>query len=214
MPVSGPDRCPECNYSLHGLPPPHRCPECGFEYDEHTLIWRPAQPRKLWLGIFATLTTILVINVSNILNVGRGLHNLAVVIVGVNVIMLAMVGAQAWRARSVNRLGRFVAVAPTGVHTRGHAVDRGLLATLFFPAAVKVPWSEVTGFAWERGVWRGYNVIVKRRPPLREVAITSIIENKSDAEHFVRAAEKQWHQYLARTDAAKDGARPSTPDRH
>lgn len=28
------DNCPECGYSLEGLPAEHRCPECGLFYDE------------------------------------------------------------------------------------------------------------------------------------------------------------------------------------
>ncbi len=46
-------RCPQCEYSLRGLPSRHACPECGFEYDEHTRLWRwqPARrrPDESWV---------------------------------------------------------------------------------------------------------------------------------------------------------------------
>ena len=32
-------RCPQCKYSLKGLPADQRCPECGFEYDAETAMW-------------------------------------------------------------------------------------------------------------------------------------------------------------------------------
>jgi hypothetical protein len=55
MPVSGPDRCPECGHEL--LPPisPGRCPECGFEYDRHTRIWRPRRPWRIYIPFANTL---------------------------------------------------------------------------------------------------------------------------------------------------------------
>ena len=33
-------RCPQCTYSLKGLPADHRCPDCGFEYDVETAMWK------------------------------------------------------------------------------------------------------------------------------------------------------------------------------
>ena len=39
-------RCPQCRYSLHGLPADHRCPECGFEYDAKAAIWESRVGKK------------------------------------------------------------------------------------------------------------------------------------------------------------------------
>ncbi len=55
MPVSGPDKCPECGHAPL-LPDVFRqCPECGFEYDRHTLIWRPRRPWRIYLPFVNTL---------------------------------------------------------------------------------------------------------------------------------------------------------------
>ncbi|MCG3132120.1 MAG: hypothetical protein FLDDKLPJ_02937 [Phycisphaerae bacterium] len=50
MPTEPLSACPFCDYDLHGLPPRHRCPECGFEYDEHTRVWRA---RRQWTDYLA-----------------------------------------------------------------------------------------------------------------------------------------------------------------
>jgi hypothetical protein len=34
---------------------PGACPECGFEYDEHTRIWRPRRPWRIYLLFINTL---------------------------------------------------------------------------------------------------------------------------------------------------------------
>ncbi len=34
---------------------PGACPECGFEYDEHTRIWRPKRPWRIYLLFINTL---------------------------------------------------------------------------------------------------------------------------------------------------------------
>ncbi len=48
--------CPQCKYSLKGLPANHNCPECGFEYDAETAAWHH-QPSRIWTSfeILATL---------------------------------------------------------------------------------------------------------------------------------------------------------------
>ena len=52
MPVSGPEKCPECGHGPLLPLSPGCCPECGFEYDEHTRIWRPRRPWRIYL-VFA-----------------------------------------------------------------------------------------------------------------------------------------------------------------
>jgi len=49
MPVCRPDRCPECGHEPLLPLSPGACPDCGFEYDEHTLIWRPRRPWRIYL---------------------------------------------------------------------------------------------------------------------------------------------------------------------
>jgi hypothetical protein len=55
MPVSSPNRCPECGHEPLLPLPSGGCPECGFEYDEHTLIWRPRRPWRIYLLFINTL---------------------------------------------------------------------------------------------------------------------------------------------------------------
>jgi hypothetical protein len=55
MPVTGPDKCPECGHEPLVPVSPGVCPECGFQYDEHTLIWRPKRPWRIYLLFANTL---------------------------------------------------------------------------------------------------------------------------------------------------------------
>ena len=55
MPVSGPDRCPECGHAPLLPDVFQQCPECNFEFDEHTRIWRPRRPWRIYIVFANTL---------------------------------------------------------------------------------------------------------------------------------------------------------------
>lgn len=41
-------KCPNCKYSLIGLPTEHSCPECGFDYDPSAIVIRLKPQRHDW----------------------------------------------------------------------------------------------------------------------------------------------------------------------
>jgi len=45
------DQCPECGYSLRGLPADHRCPECGLPYDAESEAFRLVNPKAIYVGM-------------------------------------------------------------------------------------------------------------------------------------------------------------------
>ncbi len=47
--------CPECRYSLKGLPEKHACPECGLRYDEHSVVHRTKVPFAVYGGLLGFL---------------------------------------------------------------------------------------------------------------------------------------------------------------
>lgn len=103
------ERCPVCRYSFHGLPDAYRCPECGFEYDEHTRVWRPKRIgilRGLWLPIF------LIADVALLLFFGV-LSPMLWLFMVIGGAFVAAVSAIPWYANW--RSLPFVAVAPRGI---------------------------------------------------------------------------------------------------
>ncbi len=47
--------CPQCKYSLKGLPANHSCPECGFEYDAETAAWH-GRTSRIWTSFWMLVT--------------------------------------------------------------------------------------------------------------------------------------------------------------
>jgi hypothetical protein len=45
------DTCPECGYSLHGLPTTHACPECGQRYDAECELVQRKQQGAIWFVV-------------------------------------------------------------------------------------------------------------------------------------------------------------------
>lgn len=112
--------CPECGYSLQGLPARHRCPECGFAYDEDTQVWRPTNPRFVYHAVFASFGIWWLIGYRHAMKFVRNgfrgwLEGTLFVFWILTTAFLVVAG---WRAFHANKRGRFVAVGPGGLSIR------------------------------------------------------------------------------------------------
>ncbi len=118
MPVSGPDRCPECGAGPLVPLPVGCCSECGFEYDADTRIWRPRRSWHIYL-LFAN-TLLFSPWLYRLLEVTIRYHQWpsASVLFG----GLVSAGSLAWalpRLRVVLAEGhRYVAITPRGIQAR------------------------------------------------------------------------------------------------
>lgn len=112
--------CPECGYSLQGLPARHRCPECGFAYDEDTQVWRPKNPRFVYHTVFATFGIWWLIgfrDATKFVRSGfRGWFEGTLFVFWI--LTTAILVGAAWRAFHANKRGRIVAVGPAGLSIR------------------------------------------------------------------------------------------------
>jgi len=61
-------RCPECGYSLRGLPEKHRCPECVFAYSPDMLVFQ-ARARVSWLRLAVWALVLFVLGFGLLINV-------------------------------------------------------------------------------------------------------------------------------------------------
>ena len=183
MPAIRPGRCPDCGYRLYGLPPPHRCPECGFPYDEHTRVWRPRRPWKVYIyvvGVPVLWLSALVNGVAQSYMLSAGppepLRYVAVVlnwsaVVGVPIFAI-------WRAFRSNRRGRFAAITPEGVRVRTRDFDADL------------PWGDIVEVIPKRA---GDPSIVTRDG--KTYAIHFIFDDPHDVARFCRAATSAKQRY-------------------
>lgn len=114
MPPTGLDNCPVCTCDLSTRPPPDRCPECGFDYDEHTRVWRSGQS---WVPLaLRYMLEGLVIGLLVALLYPGGLKRAAYATLPLVLALLApAVGLLCRRVISGRICGRFVALTPPGI---------------------------------------------------------------------------------------------------
>ena len=190
MPVTGPDRCPRCNYDLRGLPPPHRCPECGLAYDEHTQIWRPAQPWRVYLVLlsYSGFFAIVVMKSYSYWRSGRSLSVGEILsLIGA----LAFVGPYAFLCVRSNRRGRLAAILPDGLFVRELHKEE------------LVPWHQI-----ERVVKEPQGHVGVRRTGHRyPLYVQNIFQGEAGAQEFCNellAARARYAGDLAPTTPARD----------
>ncbi len=180
MPQVTLDRCPDCARWWHGLPPAGRCPDCGFEYDEHTVVWRSDESwgRLALVYTGAGLVAGVAVSVLYRLSVEDAPFPLLPLLLGV---IAPALGLAVRRLIGGRITGRFVALTTQGivVGTRGR------------PRLVR--WEEFDRLIEERGV-----------PKLRchgssvPIPIDDVFESASELAAFAgalrEAARRRGHQ--------------------
>lgn len=104
--------CPECKYSLQGLPPRYCCPECGFEYDEDTFCWKypGSKPATIVWLVIVSVAFFALMATSQSLNIARWIYQVVFLVLAI--VILASRLYRQWTRRSI------LVTAPGGVMFR------------------------------------------------------------------------------------------------
>jgi len=179
MPVSGPDRCPECGHSPLVPLDVGCCPECGFEFDRHTLIWRPNRPWRIYIlfanaAIFSPwLFRFLAVTLLYHQWPGRS------VIIGA----LLSAGSLCWalpRLRVLLSEGhRYAAITPRGVRARTPR------------ATCTIPWDQLAEFKVLAGVPR-----LRQRDRREACYLEWIFDTDAEVSEFIDHLARAKDRYL------------------
>ncbi len=164
------ESCPQCDYSLRGLPANHNCPECGLAYDEYSAIWRQ-RPRKREL----VFTIIITLSMTYMLfQSARFLPEFLQVLFFI-VVLLVLISQTIW-FWSLCRDGRFVAIMPHGMILR---IDQKNITCL--------SWSDITD-AFVTPLSPGAIITLKTG---KNIGISHIFSTLAESKAFVMCAEAQ-----------------------
>ena len=172
MSAAGLETCPDCGCDLRGLPLPGRCPECGFEYDQHTRVWRSSRPWQRHALVYFVIGTAIGLLLAIIYRLVRG-HVPYPVFPLLFGLVYAAGGLLIRRVLTGRLSGRFVAVTPKGilVGTRGRS---SLIA-----------WDDVDRVSQPKGVPK-----IQRHSSGVPVALEDVFEKPEDVAAFRAEVKK------------------------
>jgi len=187
MSATGLEICPDCGCDLRGLPPPGCCPQCGFEYDEHTRVWRSRQPWQRHALVYFVIGTAIGLLLAIIYRLVRG-HVPYPVFPLLFGLVYAAGGLLIRRVLTGRLSGRFVAIMPKGI-----LVGTRRRSSL-------IPWDDVDRVSQPRGVPK-----IQRHSSGVPVVLEDVFEKPQEVAAFraeVKTAKKRY----------PEGAGSSLPD--
>jgi len=178
--------CPQCGYSLTGLPAEHRCPECGLAYDEKSEMFKLAGSRALLVKLIVVALALLwgafqVFAVSRSASRGFGFCW--------GGFLLIYMAAMVWCAYYIvhhHRRGPMAATMPDALYLRLHLTGEE-----------RIPWDRISRAAFNRST-KGATLFMRQTRTTRD--ITGVFNTPDDAARFVE-------QVQARIGATRDQSR-------
>ncbi len=179
------DKCPQCDYSLTGLPANHVCPECGLPYDDKSQAYGHGKLPYLTMagvGVALWLAGRFTFDV-----VSGGSRTVGMVIGVLAMVSISVFVAREWR---LYRRGLLAVVLPGGLYVHLPNERTGL-----------IPWKSLAEPV--RAVW--YRTVqVSRTDRGHDLKISGVFRNKSDVERLRSQIEERIvATYPAREAAAK-----------
>ncbi len=177
------DKCPQCDYSLAGLPAAHTCPECKLRYDEASVAYQPDRRWRFFLYPAFLLAVMLVLTWDWWASVGRlnGWIIVSIVISASIVTVLVALGLRHYR------VGPVVA-----------AVVDGLYVRLGFGPGTVHPWTELDHPV--RNL-RSRKVIVPRKGKRRPLSIRDVFATEGDAHRLKAQIEQRISEATRRNES-------------
>ncbi len=179
MPAGPPERCPECGEIIVAPLMRAVCSECSFEYDEHTIVWRPSRPWSIYIMFAnaAICVPFLFQFLQSVALYGRLPHNAVTAAAAVGI---AALGWALPRLRVLLTEGyRYAAVTPLGIYagtTRGRRI---------------IPWAQLADVRVSFGI-----PIVLPVEPGRPCELDWVFDSDQEVTAFiaaVRASAARYH---------------------
>lgn len=182
------DKCPECGYSLEGLPAEHRCPECGLFYDElsvpHKRVNRGAMGQAIGFGVGSVWI------LSQLMGpVGMASAQLLYLFM---IFYFVVLGWFLYRLVKQHRRGALVVPLPQVLFIR-----------LDNPFDERIAWERIARVSPNRAT-KGVTLFMKRSRTTRDVA--GVFKTDEDRDRFIEIATKRIVEAALREDEAARAA--------